>query len=256
MMKTIPIHPLPNKPGHELRGRAYNPNTRRVPENETPEEAELRLQADIELHLHLALKGFDGRTWAAAEKKFVDYSYPVIAALIRDGRIFVQLANSKRKINLPAAPRELTNDEITDLTAMSVAVGLGRLKRGFQAGTWNPGKGASLTTTAVNKCIYAFIDEYKAFYKRTFQGPRYVLLDEAHHHTLPAPGRDPSAAMTWLGRLPVRLQTDENCRILELLEQEYKHVEIAAELNLTPKQVEHRVKRFRIEFDRYAQVVS
>jgi len=234
--------------------RAYNPPYRRVRAGESPEEAERRLAPDIELHLHLAVQGFDGKAWSRAERVFVDYARTVVAAMIRDGRIFDQVA---RVTVLAQPPRRLIEEEVQDLTMMSVAVGVRRLKTSLKAGKWNPGKGASLTTSAVNKCTLAFIDEYKAFYARTFATPQHLPL--VNDHPAPLVDDHSNAAMAaerWLRQLPARSQTSDNFRILTLISEGHTQKAIAEHLGMSEKAVEGRMRRIRQTLTASQQVTT
>jgi uncharacterized protein YbcI len=165
--------------------------------------------------------------------------------LVRNGQIFTDLAKSKRKIRLPEPPRSLTTAEIDDLVAMSTAVGMRRFKQNLEQGKWIPGRGASLTTSAVNKTKLAFVDEYKKFFKETFgKRPISIQIDsELHPAMIEA---EPSVSMDRLmAQLPQRARTTLNEQILEHLGDGSKQVDVAIILDMTAKQIEGRVGTFR-----------
>ncbi len=74
----------------------------------------IRLQADTDLYIHLALRKFEGREWDQFVRLLTGYAYQVITAWTATGAITRQ-ALDYRVRGVPATQRSLRRDDLDEL---------------------------------------------------------------------------------------------------------------------------------------------
>lgn len=124
----------------------------------------MSLDADRQLWDQLAAEQFSGCTYQLFEEGLFRYSYPIVLAWIRNGRIIEEAhRRGARGLHVPSTEwRAAFAADAEDLAQETVVRALRRFRDDAVAGRgWAPGKGAALTTYFVGGCIFAFVEVYR-----------------------------------------------------------------------------------------------
>jgi DNA-directed RNA polymerase specialized sigma24 family protein len=123
-------------------------------------------EADRRLWDQLAVEQFSGYAYQLFEEELFCYSYPIVLAWIRNGRIIEEAyRRGARGLCAPAAEwRKALAADAEDLAQETIIRALGRLRDDAVAGSgWAPGKGAAPTTYFIGGCIFAFVEVYRVW---------------------------------------------------------------------------------------------
>ncbi len=124
----------------------------------------MRPDADRQLWDQLAAEQFSGCAYQLFEEELFCYSYPIVLAWIRNGRIIEEAyRRGARGLHAPSTEwRTASAADAEDLAQETILRALRRFRDDAVAGRgWAPGKGAALTTYFVGGCIFAFVEVYR-----------------------------------------------------------------------------------------------
>lgn len=205
-----------------------------------------RLEADQELVLQLALRGYIGPEWNAFAAALAEYGFQVITAWICSGIIFGKC--NARGLGLGVAPEDLRSIDVArELAGETVALAIRAFReKVLMANRWDPKKGASLKTFFIGQCVFQFPNTFR----------RWVSEQDAMPIDAQTVGRElelravrrPTDVMADVARAieSIRpLPDDHPTRLRVLMEMGYTQREIAALLNTTEKAIEMKLYRSR-----------
>ena len=129
----------------------------------SPEEHEARLGFDAETVLQLQLSAWSDEAWTPVAEALAEYGFGVFVGWLVTGKVFGQL----NKVGQPVTacpPSWLDDDAVQGLAGETVALAINKFKKVLKAGTWNPARGASLTTFFVGQCKFQFCNVYRTWF--------------------------------------------------------------------------------------------
>jgi hypothetical protein len=239
--------------------------------------ARLAVDAQIVDLVRCDLAEGDSTTFDRLADVLIEYGSQIIPNWLKSGAIFAKANHLRGRANRTRAARGQTpmpelwrdsadwrpwdDDAINQMGTDILMEGLSRFRREIECGRWDPRKGASLKTYFIGSCLFAFEKVY---------GTR--IRDMKRDHVVDRAGlrQDLEALMQiragLIGRDPEThaVKHDEAVRAMRKAKKRDEqlstalariaigdsHAEAAVVAGISPKALEGRLRRFRIEFSR------
>lgn len=210
-----------------------------------------RLEGDVDLHLTLALQGFQGPDYERFADVVARYGYAVIRGWLRSGLIYKRVRDLTGAGLQPAPVDALLRDDAADEVALEVVAHAVRAFREhvLLKKRWDPTKKASLKTYFVGQCLMQVPNVYRRWLAetRTWSDTRAdQQLSELADRASGDPRGDPAALAVQEAILAEALASIPNPRTrvaLLLTAQGYDQTEIAEQIGTTRKAVERLIAK-------------
>lgn len=213
-------------------------------EDTAPAKKLALLEADAELIYKLMLGGYAGRDWDAFADVLARYAYPVILSWINKGtlvqRCFAKGLRAPRLFRHKRADRE-------DISRSIIAESIFVFRRDVLIpGRWNAGKGATLKTFFIGRCLMQYPNAYRDWRQQNVP-PRVDEKELARQlelrTNLPA---TPDQLAELHRRLPEVVKKEQSPAFVSaLFAAGFSQEEIAAAAGLTTVAVQSKIKRLR-----------
>ena len=176
------------------------------------------------------------------------YGFKVVKTLLRTGELAKASLTQGQPIMFEFGDQRLLRESEEHRDELAAEVLLRAVPFFFKnVRSWNPEKGAALTTYFVGSCVMNFANAYRAWAKARNQ--RWLTAYEM----AAIPWLDPSNSHTFTDHVELietvkqvfALAKPKQLPILGLLYQGYSQVEVAEQLGITPRSVEGHVYRLR-----------
>jgi RNA polymerase sigma factor (sigma-70 family) len=216
---------------------------------EKQQERAARLAEDANLIAHLALEGFIGPGYEKFQLELIKYGTAILKTWMRSGEIFARCR--KKNLRLREPPRPMSDQDREDIITFTLAKGLKYFReKALLGGSWDPSRGANITTYFVNGLLMPFANSYREWCDRVCDEMADIgeLTPEGEMYFMAADtAMDPQqiivqreAIREGLNDLPGNTN-----RILVLKDYGYKHAEVAEALDITERAVERTLARHR-----------
>jgi DNA-directed RNA polymerase specialized sigma24 family protein len=197
---------------------------------------ELELQADSAIIRRLADQDFEVtcRDWITLSEVLIEYGYSVLMGWLVGGGIYEAAAGKGDGgvLGLSRIPRDLKLDQMDahDLTTMLLEAAIRRFHQTLRDGSWQPEKGARLSTFFVGRCLMQLPDVYGTWHRQQERWAREItVVDQVDDGRFTDDPCDAATAAVYLDEVlpPGKF---EHVRVMLLLsESGYTMAEIAAQ---------------------------
>ncbi|WP_433034190.1 hypothetical protein [Actinomycetospora sp. CA-053990] len=176
-----------------------------------------------------------------------DFGTGAMMNLLRRGALFMEVTK-QTGIRLVPPPAGYVEDLARLIVLTALVAGQQFMESAIFGGAWSPSAGASLRTYFVRRCLYTFVDEYKAFLRE--ERSQAIPTDDVELAESLRSSRasdDPESVAVNRDTVSDLLATTppDVVQMLLLTAYGYKQSEIAARLGITSEAVSSALRRFR-----------
>jgi DNA-directed RNA polymerase specialized sigma24 family protein len=204
-----------------------------------------RLEADRELVLQLALRGYEGPAWQQFASALAEYGFQVVAAWTKSGLIFAKCTEKGLGLaTFQAISR--SSDDAEEIAGETVAIAIRAFRdKVLVPARWDPSRGATLRTFFIGQCIFQFPNVLRRWVAEQAlpSVDTSVLAAQLERTTHPSP--DVLVELSRSLKVLETLPNEHPAKIKTLAAMGYSHVEIAELLDCTEKAVEMKLYHAR-----------
>jgi hypothetical protein len=220
---------------------------------DTPKARAAQIEVDRRIVARVEAENFDGPNTKKLLLHAFDYATPVMGYLIGTGRIYGQCKRLRRPVRRQPGDGAWTQEDCHFLTEACVDAGIFHVfpEHGLKKGRWDPQRGTSLATYAVNACILCFSSVYQKWWRGRVLERSFGDLATDIPQYLQADMRQPDPADRVVNRIEAErllLEIPEPARTALWLRgvDGATQAEAASYVGMSEKALESRIGRVRV----------